>query len=61
MSNEKSIKRVTRKLTKVHVEKPKLLPLVDIAESMKVVLEALEYAKPKEKEEGPEVITGHKF
>jgi hypothetical protein len=34
---------------------------VDIAESMKVVLEALEYAKPKEKEEGPEVITGHKF
>jgi len=61
MPDEKPVKRVTRKSTKVPVVEPKPLPPIDVAESMKVVLEALEYAKPKEKEDGPEVLTGHRF
>ena len=61
MSDEKPVKRVARKPDAVPVKEPEPLPPIDIAESMKVVLEALEYAKPKEKEDGPEVITGHRF
>lgn len=65
MPNEKSIKRVTRKSTKVPVKtllvEVKPLPPVNIAESIKVVLETLEYAKPKEKESVVDVSTGLQF
>lgn len=61
MSDEK-VKRVARKSTKVPITEPKSLPPIDVMESMKVVLETLEYAKPKTLDgESVDVTTGHKF
>ena len=61
MSDENPIKTTTRKSTKVSRLKPVPLPPIDVAESMKVVLETLEYAKPKEKESVVDVSTGLQF
>lgn len=61
MPNEKAVKRVVRKSKKVLVT-PQPLPPINIEESMKVVLETLEHAKPKKLDcESVDVTTGYKF
>ena len=63
MPNEKPIKRVTRKPVKVSRLEEKPLPPIDVGESLKIVLEALQYDKAGGSDDGPvvDVSTGHKF
>ena len=55
------MKKLTKVVKKAKAVEPRPLPPIDLAASMKIVLEAIQNEKPKEKEEVADVIVGHRF